>query len=155
MGDHHLAEINIGTLAHPLDHPAMAEFVALLDPINAMAEASPGFVWRFTEDGANDATGLRPFGPDVIVNFSVWESREALWDFTYRSDHLDLLRRRRDWFTHMRDIYLVLWWVPAGHRPDLAEAADRLALLRDRGPTPEAFTFAAPFPPPRAASAPA
>ncbi|WP_309053278.1 DUF3291 domain-containing protein [Streptomyces sp.] len=138
----HLAQLNVATVLHPLDDPRMAPFVELLDPVNAAADAAPGFVWRLVEDGAADATGLRPAGEDVIVNLTVWESREALWDFTYRSGHLDLVRRRREWFLRHVQAHLVLWWVPAGHRPTVEEALERLAHLRAHGPSPRAFTFA-------------
>ncbi|MCU7827011.1 DUF3291 domain-containing protein [Kitasatospora sp. DSM 101779] len=138
----HLAQLNIATLLHPLDDPRTAPFVEMLDPVNAAADAAPGFVWRLVGDGAADATGLRPAGEDVIVNLSVWETQEALWDFTYRSGHLDVMRRRRDWFARHVKAHLVLWWVPAGHRPTAAEALERLADLQANGPSPRAFTFA-------------
>ncbi|GAA4103401.1 DUF3291 domain-containing protein [Actinomadura miaoliensis] len=141
MTGHHLAQFNVSTLNEPLDAPGMAEFVSRLDPINALADGAPGFVWRLVEEGANDATGVRPVGDDVIINFSVWESREALWDFVYRSAHLEVLRRRREWFRRHVDAYQVLWWVPAGYIPTVEEAVERLELLRGRGPSPSAFTF--------------
>ncbi|MFE6870219.1 DUF3291 domain-containing protein [Kitasatospora sp. NPDC057692] len=141
-----LAQLNVATLSHPLDDPRIAPFVELLDPVNAAADGAPGFVWRLVGDGAADATGLRPAGEDVIVNLSVWESPEALWDFTYRSGHLDVVRRRREWFERHVRAHLVLWWVPAGHRPGVAEALERLADLRANGPSPRAFTFASAYP---------
>ncbi|QXJ19882.1 DUF3291 domain-containing protein [Actinomadura graeca] len=141
----HLAQLNVGTLRFPLGDPRMADFVALLDPVNALADATPGFVWRLVEEGADDATGLRPAGADVIVNLSVWESAEALWDFVYRSAHLDTMRRRREWFRRHVDAHAVLWWIPAGHVPTVEEALERLALLRGGGPSPRAFTFNSPY----------
>ncbi|GAA2807486.1 DUF3291 domain-containing protein [Kitasatospora sp. CM 4170] len=141
----HLAQLNVATLLHPMDDPRIAPFVELLDPVNAAADGAPGFVWRLVEDGAGDATGLRPAGEDVIVNMSVWESQEALWDFAYRSGHLEALRRRREWFARHVAAHMVLWWVPAGHRPSLDEAMDRLADLRAYGPSPRAFTFASSY----------
>ncbi|MFD8208683.1 DUF3291 domain-containing protein [Streptomyces sp. NPDC059695] len=138
----HLAQLNVARLRFPLDDPRVAPFVALLDPVNAEADAAPGFVWRLVEDGEADATGLRPLGDDVIVNLSVWESQEALWDFAYRSGHLEAMRGRRDWFHRHVESHLVLWWVPAGHVPTVAEAVERLADLRAHGPSPRAFTFA-------------
>jgi hypothetical protein len=143
MSDHgfQLAEFNVATMKFPLDHPSMAEFVALLNPLNALADGAPGFVWRLVQDGAADATALRPIGADVIVNFSVWESREALRDYAYRSAHLEALRRRREWFERHIESHLVLWWIPAGHIPDVEEGVDRLRLLRANGPSPSAFTF--------------
>jgi hypothetical protein len=141
----HLAELNVATLRHPLDDPRMAPFVEMLDPVNAAADEAPGFVWRLVADGAADATGLRPAGQDVIVNLSVWDTQEALWDFTYRSGHLEVMRRRREWFERHVESQLVLWWVPVGHLPTVGEALERLADLRAHGPSPRAFTFASSY----------
>jgi hypothetical protein len=141
MTDHHLAQLNVGRMRAPLDTPAMSGFVTALEPINALADAAPGFVWRLVDDDGADATGIRPFGDDLIVNLSVWESREALWNFTYKSDHLAFVRRRREWFQAMTELILVLWWIPAGHVPTVEEAWERLRILRATGPGPDAFTF--------------
>jgi hypothetical protein len=145
MTGHHLAQLNVGRLRKPLDAPESAGFVNALKPINALADASPGFVWRLTDEGGEDATGLRPNGDDMIVNMSVWESLRDLWDFTYRSDHLDFVRHRREWFVRMEEPVAVLWWVPAGHIPPVEEALSRLARLREEGPGPHAFTFRRPY----------
>ncbi|RKS06216.1 uncharacterized protein DUF3291 [Nocardiopsis sp. Huas11] len=145
---HHLAQINLGLLKAELDDPSMKGFTDQLEPINALADHAPGFVWRLIEEGEADATALRPFGPSTIVNFSVWRDVEALWDFTYRSEHLDLLRRRRTWFERMDGVLLALWWIPAGTIPTVEEAGRKLDLLREIGPSPEAFTLRTPFPPP-------
>ncbi|GAA2272246.1 DUF3291 domain-containing protein [Actinomadura luteofluorescens] len=142
---YHLAQFNLATLRFPLADPRMADFVALVEPVNALADGTPGFVWRLVEEGEADATGMRPAGEDVIVYFSVWESAEALWDFVYRSAHLETMRRRREWFRRHVDAHLVLWWVPAGHVPSVGEALERLALLRADGPSPRAFTFGSSF----------
>jgi hypothetical protein len=143
----HLAQVNVARLAAPLDSPRLAEFVAALDPINALADDAPGFVWRLqTEDG--DATSIRAFDDDMIlVNLSVWGSIEALGDFVYRSRHAGVMRRRREWFEAM-ETYLALWWIEPGHVPTVAEASERLDRLAADGPTPFAFTFRAPFPSP-------
>ena len=144
--DYHLAVFNIGRIVAPLDSPQLRDFMDGLDQVNALGEQAPGFVWRYTAEGTNNATAARPMDdPDIIVNFGVWESREQLWDFVYRSQHLDFLRRRREWFQAMSEPYLVLWWVPAGTLPSLDEAIERLDLLRRQGPTPRAFTFRQPF----------
>ncbi|WP_067465650.1 DUF3291 domain-containing protein [Actinomadura macra] len=137
----HLAQFNVATLHFPLDDPRMKDFVELLDPVNALADGAPGFVWRLIEEGQADATGMRPAGTDVIINFSVWESAQTLWDFVYRSAHLETMRRRREWFRRHVDAHLVLWWIPAGHVPTVEEALERLELLRGEGPSPLAFTF--------------
>jgi Domain of unknown function (DUF3291) len=147
-----LAQLNIGRPLAALDSDVMAEFVAGLAPINALADAAPGFVWRLQDD-AGDATSFRGFGDEsILVNMSTWASLDALADFVYRSAHTAYLRRRRSWFERM-DVYAVLWWVPAGHRPTLAEAEERLITLQNDGPSPRAFTFQQPFPPPGVAAA--
>jgi hypothetical protein len=142
---HHLAQLNIARLLAPLTSPQLAGFVAALDPINALADRSPGFVWRLqTDDG--DATALRPLDDEsLIVNLTVWDSVEALSDFVFRSDHTDVMRRRRQWFEVMQEAYTVLWWVPAGHLPTVEEASARLEQLRSAGPTAEAFTLRQPY----------
>jgi len=141
----HLAQFNVGTLRYPLEDPRTADFVAMLDPVNALADGAPGFVWRLVEEGQADATGMRPAGADVIINYSVWESQEALWDFVYRTAHLETMRRRREWFRRHVEAHLVLWWIPAGYVPTVEEALERLDLLRSQGPSPRAFTFSSPF----------
>jgi hypothetical protein len=148
MTGYQLAQLNIGVIKGPMDSPVMADFAGNLDRINALAESMPGFVWRLqTEDG--DATAIRPFeNENMLVNMSVWRDIEALNDYVYRSAHVELMRRRKEWFERMEQAFLVLWWVPAGHRPTVAEAMVRLESLREKGPTPEAFTFRHPFPAP-------
>ncbi len=145
MTDQHLAQFNVARLREPLDAPEMAGFLALFEPLNALADTAPGFVWRLTDGETDDATNLRPCGTDVIVNLSVWESREALWDFAYRSAHLDALRRRREWFLRMAEPSTVLWWLPAGEIPPVDEALGRLHHMRESGPSPWAFTFRQPY----------
>lgn len=148
MDGYELAQLNIGRILAPLDSETMAGFVGALDEINALADGSPGFVWRLqTEDG--DATAIRAFDDDMLLlNMSVWASVEALAEFTYRSAHREVMVQRRKWFERMDEAFMVLWWIPAGHRPSTAEAKDRLDHLRLHGPTPEAFTFRTPFPSP-------
>jgi hypothetical protein len=154
MAAYHVAQCNIGRVLAPLDTPQLAEFVAALEPINRMADDAPGFVWRLQTE-AGDATAIRAFEDDMLLlNMSVWESIEALAEFTYRTPHRDVLRRRREWFERLADAYLVLWWVPRGHLPTVVEARERLEALRRDGPTREAFTFRSPFPPPDTAGAP-
>ena len=144
--EHQLAQVNVARLREPLDAPETAEFVANLEPVNALADAAPGFVWRLqTEDG--DATAVRVFDDDMlIVNMSVWQSLEALSAFVYGSGHREVLRRRREWFDRLADAHVALWWIETGTRPTVAEAERRLVHLRTLGPTPVAFTFRVPFP---------
>lgn len=147
MANFHLAQVNIGRLNAPLDSPLLEDFVAYLAPINAIADVTRGFVWRFQTE-AGDATELRPYGDErIIVNFSVWESVEALKKYVYQGSHADVMRMRRKWFAKMSEHYMALWWVPAGHVPDWAEAQDRLESIRQHGETPYAFTFRSFFPP--------
>jgi hypothetical protein len=145
---HHLAQVNIALPRAPVDSTELADFMVLLDPINLLADHSPGFVWRLQTESGN-ATEIRPFDDDrLMVNLSVWESLEALRDFVYSSRHLDVMRRRREWFHRLAEAYLTLWWLPAGTLPTIDEAKDRLAHLQRHGPGPDAFTFREPFPPP-------
>jgi hypothetical protein len=147
MAEWELAQINVGRLRAPVDDPLVAEFMAALDPINALADASAGFRWRLqTEDG--NATAVRPYEDDsILINMSVWESVEVLGDYVYRSDHTAFLRRRREWFERLVDAAFALWWVPAGHRPGVDEGIARLDHLRTHGPTAFAFTFRTRFGP--------
>lgn len=150
VGDWHLAQLNVARALAPLEDPLLADFMAALDRVNALAEASPGFVWRLQAEDGN-ATSIRAYDdPRMIVNMSVWESIEALFDFTYCSGHAKIMGRRRKWFEKLEAPHLVLWWVPAGHRPGLDEAMARLEQLEREGPTLAAFTFKTRFPSPDA-----
>lgn len=140
MSRYHLAQLNIATMREPLESPGMADFVNNLERINALAEASPGYVWRL-QDEAGDATAIRPFGEDVLVNLSVWADVQSLSDYVYKSAHTEMLKRRREWFDKLEQAHMVLWWVPAGHRPSAEEAAERLAHFRVHGATAHAFSF--------------
>lgn len=149
----HLAQVNIGRLRAPIDDPIMEGFRSQLDPINALADRSPGFVWRLqTEDG--NAIAIRPFPDDgrMAINMSVWESLEALQQFVYKSAHVGPLRDRKQWFEPIEGPILSLWWIPAGHIPTVAEAQERLRHLEQHGPSPYAFTFRTPFPSPDGSS---
>jgi hypothetical protein len=136
-----LAQINLARLIAPLSDPTMAEFVANLGPINALADTSPGFVWRLqTEHG--DATALRPYDDDrIIVNLSVWQDLDSLREFVYRTAHAHVMRRRGEWFERLTDAYIALWWISAGHRPTVEEGVARVEHLKRHGPTLEAFSF--------------
>ena len=150
--DLHIAQVNVARALDPLDSPALADFVAALAPVNALADAAPGFVWRLqTEDG--NALAIRPYADErMAINMSVWESFEALQQFVYGSAHVGPLRDRKQWFEPIEGPILVLWWIPAGHIPTVAEAQERLRRLKERGPSSEAFTFRTPFPSPDASS---
>ena len=147
-----LAQVNIARMLAPLSDLLMTGFVAQLDAINALADGSPGFLWRLqTEEG--NATTLRPFEDDLIlVNLSLWASLSDLLAFVYKSQHRSVLQQRQQWFERFEGPYLALWWVPSGHIPSIEEAKERLAYLRAHGETPYAFTFKKPFPAPEAVS---
>ena len=141
---HQLAQLNIARLLAPIDSPVLAEFVANLASINRLADEAEGFVWRLqTEDG--DATAIDDFGDDYLVNMSVWTDIASLHNFVYRSAHINIMVKRKSWFSRMDDAYSVLWWVPEGHKPSMEEARAKLELLRSQGPGPEAFTFRQPY----------
>jgi heme-degrading monooxygenase HmoA len=148
IGTHHLAQVNIARLLAPIDSPRLADFVAGLEPVNALADGSPGFVWRLQDD-AGDATAIRPYEDErIMVNLSVWQSLDALRAFVQSDEHRSYLRRRREWFARLDQPIVALWWVRAGEIPTVADAKERLALLERLGPTPAAFTFRTTFPAP-------
>lgn len=150
MSAYQVAQLNVARAVAPLDDPGMADFVALLEGVNLLAERSPGFVWRLQGESGN-ATDVRVGGdPRVIVNLTMWESVDDLSAFTYRSDHRDVLARRFEWFERWEGPSVVLWWQPAGTIPTIEVAFSRLQLLAERGPTAEAFTFKQRFAPPAA-----
>lgn len=148
MAKYHLAQVNIGRVKAPIEVPLMAGFVARLDEINALAERSPGFVWRLQTSEGN-ATYFRPYPEDdrILINMSVWETVEGLRHYVYKTAHAELLRQREAWFEKFAGMYMALWWVPVGHRPGVDEATKRLAHLEEHGPTQFAFTFKKTFEP--------
>ena len=152
MSRYQLAQINVGYIKGPIDSPVMADFVANLDRINALAEASPGYVWRLKGESGN-ATEFNPLGrPDFIVNMSVWENVASLNHYVYKTAHVEIMKRRKEWFETMKEVFIVLWWVPRGHLPSVEEAMARLEHLKQHGPSAHAFGFKSAFPPPDAAA---
>ncbi len=145
MSNYELAELNLAMLVAPIDSPTLADFVAELDRINAVADQSPGFVWRLQSDEGNATDLEHEFGDDVIANLSIWESVEHLHTYVYRTAHVEIMRRRKEWFEVMKESYVVLWWVSQGHRPTLREAKGKLDLLRANGSNPDAFTIKKPY----------
>ena len=144
----HIAQLNVARAVAPTDSPELAPFMAALDEINALAERSPGFIWRLQSASGNATDIQATSDPRFLINMSVWQSVEALFEFVYRTAHTGFMSRRREWFERPTEAYQVLWWIPAGHIPTVAEALQRLALLRGCGATPEAFTFKQRFAPP-------
>lgn len=148
MSDYHLAQINIARMLAPIDDPIMADFVAQLAPINALAEQSPGFVWRLQSEGG-DATSIKVFDDDmIIINLTVWENVDALRQFVYKSAHYGVLRDRKHWFEIFKGPYYAMWWVPADHLPSPEEGKERLEYLREHGESDFAFSFKNVFPVP-------
>ena len=145
---HHLAQINIARLLAPIDDPRIADFVAQLDEINKLAEQSPGFVWRLKSDSGNATDVVFNDDPFVIVNMSVWESIEALRGYAYTSKHVDVFRRRAEWFEKMDKPQYCLWWVPGGHIPPVAEARERLEHYQQHGASGHSFWFSQQYPAP-------
>jgi hypothetical protein len=145
-----IAQVNIGRIKAPLDSSTMAGFMGRLDEINALADNSPGFVWRLQTQAGN-ATYFRPYEHDdrILLNMSVWETVEDLRNYVYRTTHAELLRQRQEWFEKFAGVYAALWWVPADHIPGIDEAKKRLAHLEKHGPTEFAFSLKRPFRPMR------
>lgn len=147
MAEYQLAQLNIAKARDAMDSATMQGFVARLDEINALAESSPGFVWRLLT-AAGDTVLSRVFGdPAIIVNMSVWEDLDSLKHYVYKSMHVELIRDREAWFHKIPEAHQVLWWVPAGHIPTVMEARAKLLHLREHGPSEQAFTFARPVMP--------
>jgi hypothetical protein len=145
---YHLAQLNVGTVRAPINSAELAGFMAGIEPVNAVADAAPGFVWRLEDGDGPGATALRPRGPDFIVNMSVWESLEALHDYAYKSPHMKVFRDRAKWFVKMDKPHYCLWWIPAGHIPTVAEGRERLEHYQAHGATPYSFWFSQEFPQP-------
>jgi hypothetical protein len=145
-----LAQVNIARLKFPLDSPELKDFVNGLDPVNAVADAADGFIWRLQSETGN-ATDVPVFGDEwLILNMSVWRDTNALTAFMYQGQHRELLGRRYEWFERVQEVMSTQWWVERGHRPTVQEAEDRLLHVREHGPTPRAFTLRTSFPPPTA-----
>jgi hypothetical protein len=151
----HLAQLNVGRVLHPVDHPAIRPFMDALEHVNRLADSSPGFVWRLQTASGNATDVVHPWSADrfALVNMSVWTDPEALRQFVYRTQHREYLTRRAEWFEKPSQAHYVLWWVRAGHIPSLEEAAERLEHYRRHGPTAFAFWFVNLFPAPEPSTA--
>lgn len=148
MSKYHLAQINIARMLAPIDDPIMQDFVNQLPAINALAEQSPGYVWRLQSE-AGDATSIKVYDDDmIIVNLTVWENLDALRHYVYKSAHSGVMRDRKRWFEKFEGPYYAMWWIPEGHIPTTEEAKQRLEHLRTHGETNYAFSFKKEFPQP-------
>jgi Domain of unknown function (DUF3291) len=145
MTNFYLAQVNIAKMLAPIDSLLMKDFVDNLSRINALAEQSEGFIWRLKDENDN-ATSLKVFDDDfLIINMSVWESKEALFKFTYNSSHIEILKRKKEWFQKMTAMHMAIWYVPVGHFPSPEEAKERLSYLNEHGETPYSFLFKSNF----------
>lgn len=145
MAQYHLVQLNVARALAPMESATMRGFVERLAEINTLAEQSDGFIWRLKDD-AGDATSIRAFDdPDMLINMSVWRDLQSLRAFVYRSSHLELVRKRAQWFESPAEVYQALWWSPAGELPTLPQARKKLNLIQGRGPTEQAFDFAHPY----------
>jgi len=142
-----LAQVNVARMRGAPSSPIMAGFMAAVDPVYRMAEASPGFVWRLHGTDGHMPTRHDEAEGWHVVNVSVWVSYEALHQFVYRSQHGGLVRRRAQWFLPTPQPSTALWWLPDDHRPGLDQARARLAILRREGPSPRAFSLRRRFDP--------
>ncbi|MEW7291469.1 DUF3291 domain-containing protein [Aquimarina sp. 2304DJ70-9] len=141
----HLAQVNIAEMIAPINDPVMTDFVNNLDRINALAEESKGFVWRLKDEEGN-ATAITVFDNlFLIINMSVWEDMDTLFNFTYKTAHVEILKRKKEWFKNMPRMHMAFWYVDNGHLPTPEEAKERLYYLQEHGETPYAFSFKSKF----------
>ena len=142
----HLAQLNIAEAIASMDSPEMADFVNNIERINSLAESSPGYIWRLTDEGGDNSYSMQLFDSDfIITNMSIWKDKESLFDFVYNTSHVEIFKRRKEWFSKMPVMHMVLWYVEEGHIPTIEEAKERLQYLRDNGESEYAFTFKSKF----------
>lgn len=139
-GAWHLAQFNVAKLVAPKGDLRVQPFFDAIERVNALAEASPGFVWRLQDEGG-DATEIDPVGdPLLIVNLSVWTDADSLFGYVYKSAHTPVMARRREFFERFGSAHQALWWVPAGHRPSVDEGSpgsgSSTATAPPRAPSP-------------------
>ena len=135
----HLAQLNVARARFDLEDARMADFVGALDRVNAIAERSPGFVWRLQGDVGNATDVKVTDNPRFIVNLSVWQKPEQLEHFVWNTIHKRVYQRKGSWFEPLGTPHFVMWWVPVGHEPTPEEAMARLADLAQLGPSERAF----------------
>ncbi|MFV9551155.1 DUF3291 domain-containing protein [Algibacter sp. PT7-4] len=144
MIKYNLAQVNIAKPLAPMDNPIMQDFVNNLDKINAIADAAEGFIWRLKDEDKNEATSV--FQDDLlIINMSVWENLESLFNYTYKSGHIDVFKRKKEWFSKMKMMHMAFWYIPEGYTPSFQDAKNRLDYLNTHGDTPYAFSFKSKF----------
>ncbi|MDD7885660.1 DUF3291 domain-containing protein [Flavivirga sp. 57AJ16] len=144
MKELHLAQINIAKRLAPMEDPIMKDFVDNLDRINALADESEGFVWRLKDEDKDLAAQV--FQDDtLLINMSVWENLETLFNYTYKSDHIEVFKRKKEWFSKMKMVHMAFWYVPKGYEPTFQGAKKRLDYINKHGDTPYAFGFKSKF----------
>ena len=137
-----LAQLNIAEATDKMDSPVMADFVNNTDRINALADKSDGFIWRLVGDASDDSYSINAFDSDyILVNMSVWKDRESLFNYVYNSGHVEIFKRKKEWFSKMPKMHMVLWYVEDGHIPTVEEGKERLEYLHEHGESPYAFGF--------------
>lgn len=137
---YHLAELNVGRLKAPVGDPRVAEFIDNIERINGLGQRMPGFVWMMQgDDGPGNTSSAIGRDPQYVPNLSVWEDVASLERFVWGTIHKQFFERRREWFEVLGDMHFVMWWVPAGHRPSLDEALERLELYRAQGDSDAGF----------------
>ncbi len=140
----HLAQINIAKRLAPLDDPIMKDFVNNLDRINALADESEDFIWRLKDEDKD--LGAQVFQDDtLLINMSVWKNLEALFNYTYKSGHIEVFKRKKEWFSKIKMMHMAFWYVPKGYEPNFLDAKNRLDYLNKHGETPYAFSFKSKF----------
>lgn len=144
MSGYQLAELNIAEAFFPMDDPRMHGFTSRIGAVNALADRAKGFVWRLVDDDddSQGAINLRPFeNPNMLVNMSVWDDVQSLYEFVYTTVHAKVMSGKPAWFSHLKSHNTVMWWVKSGHIPTLEEAKAKLEYLNQNGPSKQAFTF--------------
>lgn len=140
MIDHHLAQVNIAKRLAPMDDPIMQDFVDNIDKMNSIADQSNGFIWRLKDEDKDEAAAI--FKDDsLLINMSVWKNQESLFNYTYRSNHIEVFKRKKEWFSKVKMAHMAFWYVPKGYIPTFNDAKTRLDYLNTHGETPFAFTF--------------
>ncbi|MDO5980702.1 DUF3291 domain-containing protein [Flavivirga spongiicola] len=144
MKELYLAQVNIAKRLAPMDDPIMQDFVNNLDRINALADESKGFVWRLKDEDKD--LGAQVFQDDtLLINMSVWKNLETLFNYTYKSGHIEVFKRKKEWFSKMKMMHMAFWYIPKGYEPTFQDAKNRLDYLNRHGDTPYAFSFKSKF----------
>lgn len=144
MSQFHLAQVNIAKRLAPMDDPIMLDFINKVESINEIADLAEGFVWRMKDEDKD--LGAQIFQDDtLLINISVWKNLESLFNYTYHSGHIDVFKRKKEWFSKIKMMHMAFWYVPKGYKPTFQDAKNRLNYIDKNGPSPYAFTFKGKF----------